>query len=79
MEIDEVIPSELTQGDVEVYLHLRDYPNATETTVGPFAAADRMSILNTARQIRVELRMASGKQDARIGPWRATIRARGRY
>lgn len=79
MEIDEIIPSELTQGDVEVYLHLRDYPNATETTVGPFAAADRMSILKTARQIRVELRMASGKEDARIGPWRATVRARGRY
>lgn len=79
MEVDEILPSELTQGDVEVYLHLRDYPNATERTVGPFAAADRMSILQTARQVRFELRMASGKTDARIGPFRATIRSRGRY
>lgn len=79
MEIDEIIPSELTQGDCQVYVHLREYPNATETTVGPFTAADRMSILQTARQIRLELRMAANKTDARIGPYRATVRSRGRY
>jgi len=35
--------------------------------------------MTTARQIRFELRMASGKTDARIGNWRALLKSRGRY
>lgn len=77
--LDEIWPDEKTQGDCQVYLHVREAPNATEVTLGPYTATDRMGIMTTARQIRFELRMASGKTDARIGGWRATLKTRGRY
>jgi hypothetical protein len=76
--LDEIWPDEKTQGDCQVYLHVRDYPQATETTLGPYTAADRMGVMTTARQIRFELRMASNKTDARIGSWRAILKTRGR-
>lgn len=77
--LDEIWPDEKTQGDCQVYLHVREAPNATEVTLGPYTATDRMGIMTTARQIRFELRMASGKTDARIGDWRAILKTRGRY
>ena len=79
MYLDEIWPDEKTQGDCEVYLYVREYPQATETTLGPYAAVDRMGVMTTARQIRFELRMASGKTDARVGDWRALLKSRGRY
>lgn len=77
--LDEIWPDERTQGDCQVYLHVREYPQASETTLGPYNAADRMAIMTTARQIRFELRMAANKTDARIGEWRAILKTRGRY
>lgn len=77
--LDEIWPDEQTQGDCDVYLHVRDYPNASETTLGPYSASDRIGVMTTARQIRFELRMATGKTDARIGDWRAILKTRGRY
>lgn len=79
MYIDEVFPDEITQGDCEVYFHVRDYNSASETTVGPFTAQDRMPIELMGRKIRIELRAASGKQDFRIGNYSAVVRPRGVY
>lgn len=80
MYVDEIMPDEITQGDCAVYIYLRDAPNATETTLGPFVAQDRMPIEVAARQIRIELRAAEDVEDFRIGTYRAEgVRSRGRH
>lgn len=79
MQIDEFIPDELTQGDCEVTFYTREYPNATEYTIGPFNAAERVGVITTARQARIELRAESGTEDFRVGAYRVQAKARGRY
>jgi len=79
LQIDEIIPDEVTQGDCEAYFYTRAYPNATEATLGPYNAADRVGVITTARQARVEIRSESATNDFRIGNWRVKVKQRGRY
>ncbi len=79
LQIDEFIPDELTQGDCEVRFFTRDTPNSTETTLGPYDAADRVGVITTARQARMAIRAESATEDFRIGTYRVNVRRRGRY
>ena len=79
LQIDEFIPDDLTQGDCEVTFYTRETPNATEYTVGPFNAADRVGVITTARQARISIRAEDGTEDFRIGAYRVAAKARGRY
>ena len=72
--IDEIIPDELTQGDCSVYVYLADYNTDTETTLGPFTAADRIPIEVAARKVRMEFRASAGVNDFRIGTYRAVVK-----
>lgn len=79
LQIDEFIPDELAQGDCEVYFYTRETPNAAEYELGPYNAADRVGVLTTARQARIEIRAEDATQDFRIGNYRVNAKARGRY
>lgn len=79
MQIDEFIPDEKTQGDCEVYFYTRDTPNAAETTMGPYNSSDRVGVITTARQARIEIRAEEDAEDFRVGMYRVSARPRGRY
>jgi hypothetical protein len=70
IDIDEFIPAEANQGDCDTYFHLRNYPNDSDTTIGPYPSADNVGVLREARQVSIEYQPASGVEDFRIGPWR---------
>lgn len=79
MQVDEFWPDEENQGDVDVYFHLRDMPNSTEYTIGPYTAADRVGVFSTARLAAIEYR-ASETGDWRVGAYRAQFGTRrGRH
>jgi len=79
LQIDEFIPDEATQGDCEVYFFTRETPNASEYELGPYNAADRVGVIATARQARIEIRAESATEDFRIGNYRVSAKIRGRY
>jgi len=53
--VTKVIPDEITQGDVDVTFKTRFYPNATETTHGPFTPANPTSVRFSGRQLRMRV------------------------
>lgn len=80
LQIDEFWPDEQNQGAVDTYFHLREFPNSTEYTIGPFSSADRVGVFSTARQASVEYRALGATEDFRVGTWRASLGPRrGRY
>jgi len=72
--IDELLPDELMQGDIEAYIYTSEYPTDAETMHGPFSAASRIPIEVPARKIRIEFRATDGVEDFRIGTYRAVVR-----
>tara|TARA_Y100001935_G_scaffold236847_1_gene221861 strand:- start:704 stop:2566 length:1863 start_codon:yes stop_codon:yes gene_type:complete len=76
-KVTEVIPDELTQGDVDLKFKTRFYPNATETTHGPFNPSNPTSLRFTGRQVRMRV---EGDQAAkwRVGTMRLETKAGGR-
>jgi hypothetical protein len=72
--IDEIIPDELVTGNCEVYFYTREYPEDSETTLGPYSNQVRIPVETAARFIRMEIRGASGTSDFRIGTYRAIVR-----
>jgi hypothetical protein len=50
---DYVIPDEGTPGDVQTYIHTRLYPNAAESTAGPFTSANPMGCRFSGRQASI--------------------------
>lgn len=55
MSVLQYIPDEKTLGDVSLSILHRMYPTGTETTSGPFTAANPTSVRLTARQIRIKI------------------------
>jgi len=53
VEVQSVIPDERTAGDVTVTFKQRGYPNAPETTFGPYALSSPTDVLFQGRQIKV--------------------------
>ncbi|BAQ90146.1 hypothetical protein [uncultured Mediterranean phage uvMED] len=76
-KVTEVIPDEKTQGDVDLKFKTRFYPNATETTHGPFNPSNPTSLRFTGRQMRMRV---EGDQATnwRVGTMRLETKAGGR-
>ncbi len=53
MSVRRVIPDEQTLGEVVVSFKTRMYPMATETTYGPYSAAQPTDVRFAARQVKV--------------------------
>jgi hypothetical protein len=74
--VTNMIPDENTQGDVTATFYGKYYPNASETTFGPYTMAAPTSVLMTARQVRMRVD-AAVNADWRVGVMRLETRARG--
>ncbi len=76
-KVTEVIPDELTQGDVDLKFKTRFYPNDTETTHGPFNPSNPTSVRFSGRQVRMRV---EGDELAawRVGTMRLEVKAGGR-
>ena len=76
-KVTEVIPDELTQGDVDLKFKTRFYPNDSESTHGPFNPNNPTSLRFTGRQLRMRV---EGDQATnwRVGTMRLEIKEGGR-
>ena len=77
MQVMQVIPDEVTQGDVEMYFKTRFHPNDTERTYGPFTPANPTSARFQGRQIRMKVQ-EDRLTNWRVGVMRLDVVARGR-
>ena len=64
VKVRTLIPDEKTQGDVRVSFKLRDWPNALESTVGPFTMSNPVDVRFSARQVRMRV------EGVNTVPWR---------
>lgn len=55
MSVTDLVPDELTQGDVTATFKTRFYPNGDEYTYGPYTMAAPTSVRFTGRQIRMRV------------------------
>jgi hypothetical protein len=64
MVVNNLIPDEINQGDVNVTFKTRFHPNDTEYTHGPYTMANPTSVRFTGRQVRMRI------EGARLARWR---------
>ena len=64
IRVTQIVPDEATAGDVTMTLKTRLYPNAAETSHGPFTMANPTSVRLQGRQVRMRV------TSARIADWR---------
>ena len=55
VSVTSMIPDEKTQGDVDITVKSRFHPNDTETTHGPYSAANPTDMRLTGRQVRLRV------------------------
>jgi hypothetical protein len=67
MSVTQLIPDELTQGDVTATFKTRFYPNGDELSYGPYSMANPTSVRFTGRQIRLRV------EGARLADWRVGV------
>ena len=67
MKCVQLIPDELTQGDVNLTFKTRFHPNNIERDYGPFAPSNPTSVRFTGRQVRM---LVEGNRDA---PWKVGV------
>lgn len=72
----QMFPDERTQGDVQAYFKARYYPNATETTYGPYAMGEPTHVRFTGRQMRLRVE-AANSSDWRVGVNQLKVQPRG--
>jgi hypothetical protein len=77
VSVRRVIPDEQTLGEVVVSFKTRMYPMATETTYGPYAAAQPTDVRFAARQVKVRYTGAV-LEDWRVGVNRFDVVAMGK-
>lgn len=77
MWVDELIPDEKVQGEVEATFKVRYYPNATEYEYGPYSMSNPTGVRFQGRQIRMRVEGTDG-QDWRVGIPRIDARPTGR-
>jgi hypothetical protein len=75
--VTDLIPDEKTQGDVNVTFKTRFYPNAAETTHGPFTPTNPTSVRFSGRQMRMRVEGAK-LADWRVGNMRIDVKAGGK-
>ena len=77
IKVNQLIPDEETQGEVNVSFKTRFHPNDTERTYGPYSTANPTSLRFTGRQVRLRVE-STGNQDWRVGVMRINAEAGGR-
>jgi hypothetical protein len=77
MSVRRVIPDEQTLGEVVISFKTRMYPMATETTYGPYAAAQPTDVRFAARQVKVRY-TGNVLEDWRVGVNRFDVVAMGK-
>ena len=77
MKVSNLIPDEKTQGEVKVSFKTRFYPNASETTHGPYTLSNPTDVRFTGRQVRLKVE-GVGNDDWRSGVMRIEARSGGR-
>ena len=77
MVVTEMIPDELTQGDVQVKFKTRFNPNDTEREYGPYSMSNPTSVRFTGRQIKMRVEGVRAT-DWRVGNNRLEVKAGGR-
>lgn len=75
MHVNELIPDERTQGQVDISFKTRFYPNGTERTYGPYTMSNPTSVRFTGRQVR--MRVNGSASDWRVGNIRFNAEAGG--
>ena len=73
----DMIPDELTQGDVQVKFKTRFHPNDTEREYGPYTMSNPTSVRFTGRQFRMRIEGVTNT-DWRVGTNRLEVKAGGR-
>ena len=71
--VHEMIPDEETQGEVTATLKARLYPNAPETSFGPYSMANPTNVRMQGRQIRMRVTGAVN-DDWRVGKFRLDVK-----
>jgi len=77
MKVNQLIPDELTQGEVKVRFKTRNYPNDTETTHDLLTMGNPVSTRFTGRQVRMRIE-GNGNNNWRVGVMRVEARPGGR-
>ncbi len=77
MAVREVVPDELTQGDVSVSFSTKFYPNDVEYSYGPYSTANPTPVRFTGRQVKMKIEQARGV-NWRVGTMRLDAVAGGR-
>jgi hypothetical protein len=77
MKVNNLIPDEKTQGQVEVTFKTRFHPNDTERSYGPYSTANPTSVRFTGRQVRMRVE-ATGNDNWRSGIMRIEAMPGGR-
>lgn len=77
MKVNNLIPDERVQGEVDVTFKTRFYPNDTERSYGPYSTANPTSVRFTGRQIRMRVE-GTGNNDWRSGIMRIEATAGGK-
>ena len=77
MAVKELIPDELNQGDVTATFKTKLYPNATESSHGPYSMANPTSVRFTARQVKMRIN-SNGNNNWRVGTMRIDAVPNGR-
>jgi len=77
MRVSSVIPDEDTQGEVNVTFKTRFYPNASETSHGPYTLSNPTDVRLTGRQVRLRVE-GTGNDNWRSGVMRMEVRPGGK-
>lgn len=77
MAVRELIPDELNQGEVTATFKTKFYPNAIESSHGPYSMTNPTSVRFTARQVKMRVQ-GNGNNNWRVGTMRIDAVAGGR-
>ena len=77
MKVNQLIPDEETQGEVQVKFKTRFHPNDTEREYGAYSMSNPTSVRFSGRQIRMRVE-ATGNEDWRVGVMRINAEPGGR-
>lgn len=77
MKVNQLIPDEVTQGEVQIKFKTRFHPNDTEREYGPYTMANPTNVRFTGRQVRMRIETAVAT-DWRAGIMRIEAKSGGR-
>lgn len=78
MHVTDLVPDEKTQGDVNIKFKSRFYPNAAESTHGPYTPTSPTAVRFSGRQIRMRVEGDPPYAAWRVGTMRIDAKSGGR-